>query len=134
MRTAIFAACLLFAGSAASRTYEDGYREGFRDGFAAGQRQDAAGQSVAPVPAPAPNYGIRIIRAAYGDDERTCRLTRMLARRMNGRNSASLKVTNELCGDPAPGERKLLRVDYTCGGNTKQASAPEHRTLSLRCP
>ncbi len=56
-----------------------------------------------------------------------------MARRVNGRLSASFEVTNELCGDPAKGDRKQLEVTYICGSIAKTASAYEHRTLYLDC-
>lgn len=157
MRSVLLVAGLFAAGTVAAQTYEDGYRKGFQDGFSAGQQsvtppppapalapapalqpapvlQQAPVQAAPVAPALSPNYGITIMRATYGDGRRECNLTGRLAGKMNGRNSASLDVTNQLCGDPAPGERKYLRVDYTCGGAAKQASANEHRTLHLSCP
>jgi hypothetical protein len=43
-------------------------------------------------------------------------------------------VTNDICGDPAPGARKELKVTFFCGGIPKEASAYEHRTIYLGCP
>ncbi len=121
--------------SALAQSYEEGYRRGFEDGFSAGQR--AAEQKPAAIPPGGPgtvNRGIIVIRAGYGDGRRECMLTGQMAGYMNGRMSAQLEVTNTLCGDPAPGQRKSLTLEYTCGGAAKRASAYEHRTLYVSCP
>ncbi len=52
---------------------------------------------------------------------------------MNGRRTASVQVNNEMCGDPARGDRKELEVTFICGSIAKTASAYEHRTLYLDC-
>lgn len=123
--------------AAFANDYQEGYRRGFEDGFAAGQRaavQSAAPLAVPATPPPVVNRGIIIVRALYGDGRRRCEYTGPLAGIANGRVRASIDVTNGLCGDPAPGERKSLVVEYTCGGPMKQADAYEHRTLYLSCP
>ena len=130
---------LLLPVAARADDFQEGYRKGFEDGFAAGQRAGVAAPAQAPpaaavVPAPVINRGIIIARAAYGDGRRRCEYTGQLAGMANGRMRASIEVTNNLCGDPAPGERKSLKVEYTCGGPMKQADAFEHRTLYLNCP
>jgi len=51
----------------------------------------------------------------------------------NGRMTATLDVTNDICGDPSPGDRKSLDVTYGCGAIGKTASANEHRSVSLDC-
>ena len=58
---------------------------------------------------------------------------RWVARRANGRRTASIDVTNDMCGDPARGDRKELEVTYVCGSIAKTASAHEHRTVYLDC-
>ena len=52
---------------------------------------------------------------------------------MNGRRTASFEVTNDMCGDPAKGDRKQLEITYVCGSIAKTASAYEHRTVYLDC-
>ena len=47
--------------------------------------------------------------------------------------SANLDVTNSICGDPSPGDRKSLDVTYVCGTIAKTASANEHRSVYLDC-
>jgi len=132
----------------AQADYQRGYREGYDQGFKQGydramreaQTNAPPGAYAAPppgayvVPAPVPKRGIIVTRAWYGDGERrACNLTGWAARHFNNRTSQSVNVTNEMCGDPAPGERKQLVVEYMCGAETKRESAYEHRTLSISC-
>ena len=122
-----------------SDDYRDGYRRGYDDGFASGYRKgiEEAPRSVQVVPAPPPppraTGPITVSSAQYGTSSKSCNATHQIARRVNGRLSASLEVTNEICGDPAKGERKELEVTYICGSIAKTASAYEHRTLYLDC-
>ena len=47
--------------------------------------------------------------------------------------TASVEVTNDICGDPSPGSRKSLDVTYVCGTIAKTANAFEHRNVDLDC-
>jgi len=123
-----------------SLDYREGYRRGYDDGFASGYRKGLEeiprAAPVAPPPPPPPPRAtgpITISSAHYGTSSKSCDATRQLARRFNGRMSANMEVTNELCGDPAKGDRKQLEVTYICGSIAKTASAYEHRTLYLDC-
>ncbi len=82
---------------------------------------------------PGPTGPITISSARYGSDKKGCNATHWLARRVNGQRTASVQVENNICGDPAPGQRKSLEVTYVCGSFAKEASAYEHRTLFLDC-
>jgi hypothetical protein len=75
-----------------------------------------------------------VTAAFYGTDSKKCDATRQVSRQANGRASASFEVTNGICGDPSPGNRKELEVTFFCGGVAKSASAYEHRTIYLACP
>ncbi|HYC38356.1 MAG TPA: hypothetical protein VEC19_18155 [Usitatibacter sp.] len=111
--------------------YERGYDRGYQRGLREGERR-----AETPVPAPpkaAPTGPIRITGAFYGTSSRTCNATRWVARRADGKRAFSVKVSNEICGDPAHGDRKSLEVSYQCGGMSKTASAREHQTLFLSC-
>lgn len=109
------------------RGYREGYGQGYQDGLS--ERRSAA---VKPKPySGAP--GIVVIRAWYGDDHRSCDLTSWAAGRFNNRTSAAVDVSNSICGDPAPGKRKSLQVEFYCKGELKTADAYEHRQLSLNC-
>jgi hypothetical protein len=113
------------------RAYERGFERGYAKGLADGERRGAV---VAPAPAPAPRTGpIRITGAVYGTSSRNCDGTRWLAHRANGKRSYSVEITNDICGDPARGDRKSLDVSYYCGEIEKTASANEHRTIYLSC-
>lgn len=130
--TASFAALPL---ASANPDYERGYREGYRQGYQDGQKLSLSAESVS-IRSNAGNkrrYGIVVIRARYGNNEHRCELTAWAAERFNGRTSAEVDVTNQLCGDPAPTKRKELTVEYYCNGEARTSSAYEHRRLNLSC-
>lgn len=152
MKTVLLATALLLAADAAAQSrpnynddsdeaykagFREGYQKGFREGLAEAERRGASvappPPPVAPPPRPAPNGPIRIQGAFYGTSSKNCNATHWLARRVDGRNSATVEVENKICGDPAPGARKSLEVTYLCGTFPKSASAYEHRTLYLDC-
>jgi hypothetical protein len=123
----------------AREAYRRGYEEGFARGYRKGQDE---GEQRAPIlvppppPAPPPNVPtgpIRVSGAYYGTSEKNCEATAYTASRANGKRSYSFEVTNKICGDPAPGDRKSLEVTYYCGRLSKTASANEHRTIYLDC-
>ncbi len=124
-----------------SADYREGYRRGYDDGFASGYRKAleearrAAPPAAAPAPPPPPRPSgpITVSTAYYGTSSKSCDATRWLARKVNGRRSATVSVSNEMCGDPARGDRKQLEVTYVCGTIAKTASAYEHRDLYLDC-
>ena len=114
--------------------YERGYDRGFQRGLAEGRRQAVAAPPPPPPPAPAVALGpIRITGAFYGTSSRNCNATRWLARRADGHRTYSVKVTNDICGDPAHGDRKSLEVTYLCGTVARTASSREHQTIYLSC-
>ena len=125
-----------------SEAFRQGYKAGFDDGFARGYeraRDERRGPVVlppppaAPLPPPRSTGPINITRAVYGSENRICDATRWARSRAQGRQSASLDVTNDICGDPAPGDRKSLEITYVCGSVPKTASANEHRGVFLDC-
>jgi hypothetical protein len=122
-----------------SYEYREGYRRGYDDGFSSGYKKGLAESSrAAPPPAaapppPVPTGPITISTAYYGTSSKSCDATRWVARKVNGRRTASFEVTNDMCGDPAKGDRKQLEVTYVCGSIAKTASAYEHRTVYLDC-
>jgi hypothetical protein len=136
----IFLAGSLLGGSPAAMAdsdYERGYRDGYGRGYEAGREasrkdgyRDGRGTYLNPSRLPA---GIVVTSATYGDGRRYCDLTSWAVQQFNRRTSANVAVTNELCGDPAPGKRKSLEVEYLCRGEAKTASAYEHRSLSITC-
>ena len=125
------AACLGAAPAAHAQHPE--YQRGYREGYDRAMRENRP-PPPAVVPMPPPRRGIYVLRAWYGNGERrACDLTGRMARHFNGRPSQSIEVTNQLCGDPAPGDRKELVIEYSCGAENRRASAYEHRTLSISC-
>jgi len=139
-QVAALALCLASAAAAAEKGgYEEGYRHGFQDGYRQGLEAARAGADVrregAPRPLPtwpAPRY-ILVTQADYGSGGRTCDATDHVAARLNGKRSGTIEVNNRLCGDPAPGSRKYLRVLYLCGGAPREVVAFERRALDIRC-
>jgi hypothetical protein len=117
---------LACAESEFERGFREGYSKGYQDSLNAGKSIPAKPQSGAPP-------GIVVVRAWYGDDHKSCDLTAWAAKHFNSRTSADVEVTNEICGDPSPGNRKSLRVEFLCNGQTRTEEAYEHRQLSLRC-
>ena len=113
----------------------DDYRAGYEDGFARGYQKGLnEAREAAPPAAPVRATGpITISRAVYGSSAKSCDATRWLARKANGRMTASVEVTNDICGDPSPGNRKSLDVTYVCGSIAKTATAYEHRNVDLDC-
>lgn len=130
----VFTCCMAFgAGAQESPEFRQGYAQGFKDGFDDGYRKAIAEQGAASTAA-TKGFPIAITGATYGPDSgASCDAKRFVAPRVNGRTSASIDVTNQMCGDPSPGKRKSLNVTYLCGNLPKTASAYEHRTVYLSC-
>jgi hypothetical protein len=124
----------------------EAYRRGYEEGFARGYRKGLEEGPQRPAPAPPPPQviitpppprvatgPIRVSGAFYGTSSKNCDATRYVASRANGKRSYSFEVSNNICGDPARGDRKSLEVTYRCGHLDKTASANEHRTIFLDC-
>jgi hypothetical protein len=147
MKTVLFGlaiACAAIPASSQSTDPEEreAYRRGYEEGFARGYRKglDEGQQRVAPPPpppaapaAPVASGPIRVTGAFYGTPSKNCDATRHVASRANGKRTYSFEVTNNICGDPARGDRKSLDITYRCGRLDKTASANEHRTIYLDC-
>lgn len=120
-----------------SNAFDESYRRGYDDGFAAGydraRREVSLPVVVQPTPIARPNGPIRVLSAFYGTASHSCNATHHIERSANGRRSISIAVTNKLCGDPHPGKKKELTVEYRCGDFHKTSSAPEHRDVYLNC-
>lgn len=76
--------------------------------------------------------GIQVIRATYGANRR-CDATQAVRQACEGRMDCGIDANNRLCGDPDPGRRKALSIEFRCGGRVKSTSAPEDRGTFLRC-
>jgi hypothetical protein len=124
----IAAVVALTAASTSAFAQSADYRRGYDDGYEAGQR-DARG-----------DHGGRALRGRLKIDESeygarggpSCDPSFRVAREFE--RTGSIRVRNELCGDPAPGEQKRLRIIYRCGDSEPmRAFAREGETLRLRC-
>lgn len=116
------------------RGYERGYDRGYRKGFQEGERRPVPVAPPPPPPPPAPVLGpIKVQSAFYGNGKKSCDATRFVRRHADGNRQKSFKVTNEMCGDPAHGDRKTLEVVYWCGEIARNASAREHQDIFLNC-
>lgn len=83
-------------------------------------------------------WQIQVAKAQYGIGERQCNATAWIAdfvaRNCRLQTRCAVPITNEMCGDPANGTPKAVRIDYLCGETTKTISEPEDGTAMLSCP
>ncbi|MBZ0104328.1 MAG: hypothetical protein K8H84_01740 [Sulfuricella denitrificans] len=109
--------------------HQDRYQEdrGYRSEHSRQDRyqDDRDYRSRAPI-------GIQVSRAIYGAG-RSCDATQAVRQACEGRRDCGIDANNRLCGDPDPGRRKVLTVEYRCGGRVKSGGAPEDRGVFLRC-
>jgi hypothetical protein len=120
------AAILAFtAVSTSAFAQSNEYRRGYQDGFVAGQR--AAGGERGG------HWRLHVEEAEYGARGAVCD-AREAVRDQLERNDGAVHAGNELCGDPARGAQKHLRIIYRCGdGEPLRAVAREHETVRLSC-
>jgi hypothetical protein len=125
------AAVLALSAATTSAFAQSGeYRRGYEDGFAAGQRAaygergDRGGHG---------GWGrVRVEEAEYGARGAMCD-ARQAVRNAVERNGAVV-VGNQLCGDPAYGVEKRLRIVFRCGdGEPERVIGREKETLRLSC-
>ena len=129
------ALCLCVAAAAQdSSQFKDGYAQGYKEGFDAGYRKAASEQQNA-AEAASKGFPIAIQVATYGPEgsRDRCDATHYVRKQANGRRNANVDITNQMCGDPAPGKRKNVEITYTCGAIAKTASVYEHRSAYLYC-
>ena len=105
-------------------------RRGFDAGYEAGQRdahEDRGGRG-------GPRWDrVRILEAEYGARGRMCDARRAVQHEVV-RNRGAIQVGNQLCGDPANGMPKRLRVVYRCHDTAPgRVVARENETLRLTC-
>ncbi|MGZ5200488.1 MAG: hypothetical protein ACXWC4_12020 [Telluria sp.] len=123
----IAAILTLTAISTSTFAQSNEYRRGYEAGFAAGQRAglDERGHHR--------DWRVHIEEAEYGVRGAMCD-AREAVRDQVERNNGAVHAGNELCGDPARGAQKLLRIIYRCGDSEPlRVVAREHETLSLSC-
>ena len=122
----IAAVLALTAASTGAFAQSAEYRRGYDDGYAAGQR---AAQDNDRRPG---RSRVHIEEAEYGAHGRSCDPNVRVSREIE--RTGAVLVRNELCGDPAPGEEKHLRIIYRCGNSEPmRAFAREGETLRVSC-
>jgi aldehyde:ferredoxin oxidoreductase len=123
----IAAILALTAASTSTFAQSNEYRRGYQDGFAAGQR--AASEEGGHRR----DWRVHIEEAVYGTRDARCDARDAVRDRVE-RNNGAVHVDNALCGDPARGADKYLRIIYRCGdGEPQRAAAREHETIQLSC-
>ncbi|RYE95544.1 MAG: hypothetical protein EOO78_23450 [Oxalobacteraceae bacterium] len=129
----IAAALALTAAATSSFAQGQEARRGFDAGYEAGQRdaQHDRGDRGGPR---GPRWDrVRILEAEYGARGRMCDARRAVQRDVV-RNRGAIQVDNGLCGDPAGGVPKRLRVVYRCHDTAPgRVIAREGETLRLTC-
>ena len=104
------------------------YRRGYEDGYTAGMR--AADQDRDRNPG---RDRIYIEEAEYGVRGASCDARRNVWQEIR-RNDGVVRVGNQLCGDPARGATKRLRIVYRCGDSEPvRVVGREGETLRLSC-
>jgi hypothetical protein len=112
------AAVLALAATSASTFAQDGYRRAYDD---RGDRDGRYGRG-----------GLYIEDAEYGLRGASCDARWGVRREI--RSTGVVVAHNDLCGDPARGQQKRLRIIYRCGDSEPmRAFAREGETLRLRC-
>lgn len=127
----------LIGASSAAFAQSTEYRRGYDEGYAAGQRdarENRGGPGGPGGPEGPMAWGrLHIDEAEYGARGASCNARRGVRDQLE-RNRGSIVVGNQLCGDPAPGEEKRLRLVYRCGDSAEaRAFAREGETLRLNC-
>jgi len=104
------------------------YRRGYEDGYTAGMR--AADQDRDRNPG---RDRVYIEEASYGVRGAECDARRNIWQELR-RNDGAIHIGNQLCGDPARGATKRLRVVYRCGDSEPmRVFGREGETLRLSC-
>ena len=126
-------------GESIEQIFLRGYQRGYAEAMAQSQGSRPLDAGRQPSPQWRACMRLRVLDALWTDDQRACDATRAVADYANGRSAATVQAGNGLCGDPAPGRRKALLVEYACGdpaycGNeVRTASAQEGRAAQLVC-
>jgi hypothetical protein len=120
------AAALALAATSAATFAQDGYYRAYGDAYddsmrASYDRGDRGGWGR-----------LHIEDAEYGLRGASCDARWGVRREI--RNTGVVVAHNDLCGDPARGVQKRLRIIYRCGDSEPmRAFAREGETLRLRC-
>lgn len=123
----IAAVLALTAASTSAFAQSAEYRRGYDEGYAAGQREAGGGHGQR-----SDWNRVHVEEAEYGAQGAMCDARRAV-RDLADRNGPVL-ASNQLCGDPARGAQKRLRVIYRCGDSAPvRVVAREGETLHLNC-
>ncbi len=100
-------------------------------------RQPSAGRS-ARQQSRGNRYGynrglLQILEVEYGRDHRYCDATYAFERQCDGRESCSVRVNNNLCGDPYKGKKKTAYIEYRCDGRVRSHQVREGDSAHLDC-
>jgi len=124
----ITAVLALTAATTSAFAQSGEYRRGYEDGFAAGQRAAHDGRG-----GPRAWSRVHVEEAEYGVRGAMCD-ARQAVRDAVERNGGVVTAGNQLCGDPANGAEKRLRIVYRCGDSEAvRVIGREHETLRLSC-
>lgn len=118
----------LAAASTSALAQSTEYRRGYEAGFAAGQRAAYQGRE---------DRGdwprVHIEDADYGARGAMCDARRAVHEQAEHNNGA-VHADNQLCGDPAPGTPKYLRIVYRCNDSAPmRVVLREGETMRLSC-
>jgi hypothetical protein len=106
------------------------YRRGYDDGYAAGLREAGGGRDGRGE---GRGWRVFIEDAEYGTHFASCDARRAVRSQVE-RNRGTVRADNQLCGDPARGEPKRLRIVYRCGDREAvRVVARENETVQLSC-
>ncbi|KGF82746.1 hypothetical protein IA69_05620 [Massilia sp. JS1662] len=126
LRIAAVLALSAAATSAFAQSAE--YRRGYDDGYAAGLREAGGGGR-----GEGRGWRIFVEDAEYGTHYASCDARRAVRHQIE-RNRGAVRADNQLCGDPAHGEPKRLRIVYRCGDSEAvRVVARENETVRLSC-
>jgi hypothetical protein len=116
---------------AQSEEYRRGYDQGYRAGVEAQRRQQQEEYSR-----PQGGYGSRVSidEASYGAGSSTCDARNQVQQEADRQPNPSIRASNDLCGDPAQGTVKALRITYRCGDSRQiRVQAQEGNAVTLNC-
>lgn len=108
-----------------AQTYRDTVREGETAELDCSRRgRSRTGREQQGLTIEAVEYG-------YGND--ICDATRPIEDACSGRSSCRVRISNDLCGDPARGRQKQAEIYYRCNSRSQRETVNEGDTASLRC-
>ncbi len=117
---------------AQSAEYRRGYDQGYRAGVEAQRRQSQEDQQRNQ----SFQAGSRVTvdEAYYGAGGATCDARNQVQQDADRQANASIKASNDLCGDPANGTAKVLRITYRCGDSRQiRVQTQEGTSVALTC-